>query len=354
VTTSDLLPPALDAAYLTASLRHAGVLADGRVAAVTVESARPTILSRVMRLRLAYDGDARGAPPTVFVKTGLPERAERGWGGAAQELAFYTQIAAAMPVPLTPRCFAAHGDEATKSWHLVLEDLTDTHRRVSDWPLPPDLPACARIIAARARFHAAWWDDPRLGVSIGTRVDAETARQAMQRHAGAFERFADHLGDRLSRERRQLYERFFAAAPALQARVLTFRNVTLVHGDAHVWNCFVPKDGSDDLRYFDWDTWRIGLASGDLAYMMATHWYPERRRRLERPLLDHYHAALVGHGVQGYDRAALAEDYRRSVLMQLLMPMLQMTGGIPPWVWWSHLERITAAIDDLDCRALLS
>ena len=39
--------------------------------------------------------------------------------------------------------------------------------------------------------------------------------------------------------------------------------------------------------------------------------------------------------------------------MQLLMPVLQMTIGIPPWVWWSHLERITHAIDDLDCRALL-
>src|SRR5947208_190141 len=85
-------------------------------------------------------------------------------------------------------------------------------------------------------------------------VEAEAPRKQMQRHAGAFERFADHLGDRLSRERRQLYERFFAAAPSLQARVLTYRNVTLVHGDAHVWNCFVPKDGSDDLRYFDWDT----------------------------------------------------------------------------------------------------
>ena len=64
----------------------------------------------------------------------------------------------------------------------------------------------------------------------------------------------DHLGDRLSSERRDLYERFFAGVHRVQARMLTYRNVTLVHGDAHVWNCFVPKDGSDDLRYFDWDT----------------------------------------------------------------------------------------------------
>ena len=209
------------------------------------------------------------------------------------------------------------------------------------------------MVQTLARFHAAWWDHPRLGREIGTRVDAETARQTMQQFAGAYERFADHLGDRLSPERRQLYERFFASVHRVQARVLTWRDVTVVHGDAHVWNCFVPKDGSGDLRYFDWDTWRIGLATTDLAYMMATHWYPEHRRRFERPLLDHYHAALLGHGVQNYDRAALAEDYRRSVVMQLLLPPLQWSIGIPSWVWWPHIERIMAAVDDLDCRPLL-
>ena len=40
---------------------------------------------------------------------------------------------------------------------------------------------------------------------------------------------------------------------------------------------------------------------------MVVHWYPERRRRFERPLLDHYHATLLASGVKGYDRAAL--DY---------------------------------------------
>ena len=73
--------------------------------------------------------------------------------------------------------------------------------------------------------------------------------------------------------------------------------MTIVHGDAHVWNCFLPRDGAGDVRLFDWDGWRIGIASSDLAYMMALHWYPNRRRRLERPLLDRYHATLVAYGV---------------------------------------------------------
>ena len=330
------------------------MLGSGRVISVEAEPPRDQVVSRIIRLRLGYDGAADAQPRSLILKVALPgDRNDGPFVHGQREVEFYAKAAMATPMGLVPRCFDSDWQDGTRDWHLLLEDLTDTHEIATPWPLPPDEATCRRMVQTLARFHAAWWDEPRLGVSIGTRVDAETVRQAMQRHAAAYERFADHLGDRLSRERRQLYERFFAAAPGLQARVLTYRNVTLVHGDAHVWNCFVPKDGSDDLRYFDWDTWRIGLASGDLAYMMAVHWYPERRRQFEQPLLDHYHAALLGHGVQGYDRAALAEDYRRSVLMHLLLPMLQMTSGLPPWIWWYHVERIALAIDDLDCRALL-
>jgi hypothetical protein len=343
-----------EASYLTAVLQRCGVLGDGRVVSVEAEAPRDQLVSRIMRLRLAYEGAAESAPGSLILKIALPGRSNEGpFVQGANEIAFYAKVAPAMPVGMVPRCFDSAWQAETRQWHLLLEDLTDTHEIATPWPLPPDEGLCRRMVQTLARFHAAWWDDPRLGTEIGTRFDAEAARQAMHNHAGAYQRFADHLGDRLSPKQRDLYERFFAGVHRVQARMLTYRNVTLVHGDAHVWNCFVPKDGSDDLRYFDWDTWRIGLASADLAYMMATHWYPDRRRRYERPLLDHYHAALLAHGVQGYDRAALAEDYRRSVLMQLLMPVLQWSAGIPPWVWWSHLERITAAIDDLDCHPLL-
>ncbi len=56
---------------LTLALRRSGALAGGRVSEVTVESPRATVLSRIARLRLIYDGDAPGAPPTLIVKTGL-------------------------------------------------------------------------------------------------------------------------------------------------------------------------------------------------------------------------------------------------------------------------------------------
>jgi len=88
--------------------------------------------------------------------------------------------------------------------------------------------------------------------------------------------------------------------------------------------------------------------------MMAIHWYPDRRQQMERSLLDEYHETLVTHGVHGYDRSALDADYRLSVLWQITTPVWQAVNNIPAVIWWNGLERIMLAVDDLDCRSLLT
>jgi hypothetical protein len=88
--------------------------------------------------------------------------------------------------------------------------------------------------------------------------------------------------------------------------------------------------------------------------MMAVHWYPDLRRDREVSLLDHYHATIVARGVKDYDRRALHEDYRLSVLWQLMTPIWQAWYDIPSVVWWNNLGRVLLAVDDLDCRDLLA
>jgi hypothetical protein len=351
--TTEPLPRAIGTEHLTDALRRSRALGDGRVRDVVVESARTTELSRIIRLRLTYEPAARAAPSSLILKTTRPDRVDGGWNGGRHEVAFYDQVASAMPSVVAPRCFEAFSDADTHDWHLLLEDLSDSHVIATAWPLPPTMEQCERILQAHARFHAAWWDDPRLGASVGTWTDVDATDRDLRAFAERFARFADHMGDRLTRERRDLFERLLDAAPRLLARYHSHRNATIVHGDAHVWNSFLPREGGDDVRLFDWDLWRIDCASDDLAYMMAVHWYPDLRRRIERPLLDRYHAALVAHGVRGYDRRALADDYRLSVLWQITTPVWQATNDIPPVIWWNNLERILLAVDDLGCRDLL-
>ena len=352
--TAEPLPQSADAGHLTAALRRSGVLSDGRVCKVAIENTYPTVVSRVVRLRLTYEPDNDAAPRFVIFKTAFPGRDSSLGSPGREEVAFYNEVVPAKPTCLAPTCFDARWDEDTKAWHLLLEDLSESHTSASSWPLPPTAQRCEAILVALARFHAAWWDDPRLGVSIGTWRDDETIKQNLQGFSQLFAAFADRLGDLLSDERRDLYRRLVDKAPGLLARYHSHRNVTLVHGDAHVWNCFLPKhERSGDVRFFDWQNWRTGIPTYDLAYMMAMYWPPDLRRRRERPLLDRYHAALLAHGVTGYDRRALADDYRLSVLLHLMTPVLHSAFGIPPWFWWNNLEHIMQAADDLGCRALL-
>ena len=323
---------------------------------VTVESSRDTILSRIIRLRLAYEGPGPFGPASIIFKTSHPERTAAGWNGGRQEVAFYAEIAPGMPTGLVPGCYDAACDEETRTWHLLLEDLSETHSTAGDWPLPPSLLSCERIVEAHARIQAANWDGTALDGPMQTwrwRDDA-SASQSIERLAAQVSQFVDRMDDRLPVERRDFFARLVDAAPRLAGRYLTRRNLTVVQGDAHVWNCFLPRDGGHDIRFFDWDSWRVDVGASDLAYLMAIHWYPDRRRRIERLLLDRYHEALTARGVAAYDRRALDDDYRFAVLWQTTWPLSQEAYGIPPVIWWNNLERILMAADDLGCAELIA
>jgi hypothetical protein len=351
--TSEALAAPVSANRLNDILRRCGTLAKGSVSDVAVDSSRATILSRITRLRLTYAGEAPDAPSTLIFKTSLPERINNpDWNAGRHEVAFYNDVAAMMEAGLIPRCFEARWEPETRAWHLLLEDLTDSHLIATTWPLPPSAEQCEKIVRARGRFHAQWWDHPRLGTTVGTWLPADDRQLAS--FDAAVTRFFDRVGDLLPSHRRDLYRRLIDRGPELNKRCHSHRDLTIVQGDAHYWNCFVPKDGSKDVRFFDWDCWRIDVCTDDLAYMIAMHWYPDRRALLERMLLDIYHATITAHGVTGYDRRALEADYRLSVLWQIATPVWQSNANIPPVVWWNNLERIMLAVDDLGCRDLLS
>jgi hypothetical protein len=348
--TTHAPPKAANPDHLTAVLRRAGVLDGGRVTQARVVHSFPTLLSQFHRLKLDYEG--ADGPRHLYLKTDLPGRPTTSWDSGRREVAFYTTVAPATPPGLLPRCYEADFS-SDSAWHLLLEDLTDTHAIATQWPLPPTVAQAEAIVRCRAHFQAAWWDHPRLGREVGTWAsDAEIDKWNAEL-VKEYEAFADALGDRLPPYRRELYERLLANASRLQQRYRTHRHQTVIQGDSHFWNCFLPKDRNDTPRLFDWDGWRISIGAEDLAYMIAMHWYPEMRQRTEKILLDAFHEELLAGGVTGYDRGALQDDYRLTVLWQTTRPIWLRAAHIPPVVWWPHLERIHLAADDLDCRELL-
>jgi thiamine kinase-like enzyme len=348
------LPRAADAENLTAAFRRCGVLGSACVANVSLLSSLKKLRSHTFRLRLDYDGPANDAPDTVIVKVGHLDDAGRPAYTNRHEIAFYRQVAPTAPAGLVPPCFEVVEATETTPWHLLLEDLTDSHFIATEWPLPPTFAQCESIVRALARFHAAWWDHPCLGGSVGSWLDPAAFAQVLREYSEKLDRFVDRFGESLPPERHDLYRQLLDQAPRLLARYHSHRDHTITHGDAHAWNFFLPRDGvGDGVRLIDWESWSIDAATDDLAYMMGMLWFPDRRRRMERLLLDRYHATLVDNGIGGYDRRALQNDYRLSVLWSITRPIGQAANNIPPRVWWHNLERIMLAVDDLGCRDLL-
>jgi aminoglycoside phosphotransferase (APT) family kinase protein len=351
--TTAQLPAAAEAANLTAALRKAGVLDRGALREVTVLSARDTVVSHIARLNLRYVGESDGAPQSLILKMPYPAFAKTLPNAGRREVAFYTKLAPKMPPQLVPRCFDGNFDEESLAWHLLLEDLTDSHEVATAWPLPPSHGQAMAIVTALARMHAAWWDHASLGETVGEWMSTDDAANLSETFAGHYDRFANLLGDRLSEQRRDLFRRLLDQWVPLFQRYHSRRHVTIIHGDAHTWNFLLPR-GADTVRIFDFDQWRISVPTSDLAYMMALQWYPETRQVLEWPLLDRYHDTLVEHGVIGYSRDTLRRDYRLSTLWQITSPVWQWSANIPPVIWWNNLQRVLLAVDDLGCEEFLT
>ena len=349
-----MVPSSLTAAYLTELLARAGRLpGGGRVTAVTEETTRTTLISTLVRVRLEYAGDGKSAPTHLLIKSPRTDGAVSFIDEGRKEAAFYTEVAPHSPADVLTTCFEGVGSQGDGAGYIVVEDLSATHHVLSDWPVSPTRADCERFLESLARFHAAWWEHPALGASVGRFMEDAAFAAFVERFAARWTDFRTLLGDRLSPARTDRYVRLLRAMPRLFDRYRSRRHLTIVHGDAHWWNALFPNEGTEAVRIIDWADWRIDTASDDLAYMMALHWYPERRARLEAPLLRYYHDRLVVHGVRGYGFDALVDDYRLSAVWQMTVPVWQAAAKLPPVIWWSHLERAMLAFDDLGCAALL-
>jgi thiamine kinase-like enzyme len=341
---SSLLTRLLTAEALMESMPQGGALVGAKlVSASSRPIDAPGYLSDLIGVTLAWTAGAC-APTRAVLKV-----SHAGFG--QPELPFYRDIAARLQCPFIPKFFAGGTDEMTGRTWVLMEDLSASHERPSEEPLPPTLARSTKLVEALAQFHAAGWNNiewQRTRPTLWERLRSSEWLEA------ASERLFSQAGDALNSRTRDVYAKFLRGYPSLVERSEKLQGKTVVHGDAHVWNWMLPRDGTGDgPKLIDWDAWHIGVGVWDLAYMMALQWDREVRQRFEPSLLDRYYAALTASGVNGYSREALQEDYRLAVLLHLRTPIARFHRKMSAYVWWPQLVRIQDAVEDLRCLDIL-
>ncbi len=341
----------LTATILSRSLRRWGTLPCGAIADVRVELEIKTTISKLVFLTATYSPDApANLPRHMVVKSSL--NAPTILDDSSVEVQFYRRLAPVLGTPPLVRCLAAIEDGDGDPSTVVLEDLRATHNHPA-WPLPPSRTQCESALDALARVHAQWWEAPTLGHRIGHLHTPESLTSMVQGIAAHLPAFIDAVGDALTADARHIYERVFGSSLQPWMRLTDPRALTVTHGDAHTWNFLFPRSGEGAAFLIDWQLWHLDLGARDVAFFMALHWYPSRRRELEVPLIRYYHEGLLAHGIDNYAFDELWLDYRRGVVRNLTIPILFWSRGMKPEGWWHRLECALAAYRDLACDEFL-
>lgn len=207
-----------------------------------------------------------------------------------------------------PRCYYARAAGLAGQFCELFERIAPVFQIEEE--TGADLPTARAVMRLFARHHAAHWrpDEraPRAKVPMkvpGLAIDF-LCSLAWGRHRKILRRIARaawHYGNRAQ---------------------------TIVHGDARVRNVLF-QGTSDPSRplLIDWQATRWGLGVYDVAYFLLLSLPSELRDAHERELVELYHQELVAHGVAGYDRDALWEDYRHSFMLVTSLLFLPLLGG---------------------------
>lgn len=312
-----------------------------------------TGVSQIAFLKIEYHLSEADLPQSVAVKIARDSPLKEFSGFGKQEVAFYCRIAPQIAADCFAKCYSACFDENSRLYNIVLQDLSEYFFQ-TEYPVPPSIPRSQMAIECLAKIHSACWNNQRLLdlVRQSTVIDF-TDYSDYSNFIKTYRSFVNFMGDRFLSYRRQIIEDVIQHWYKLAQRFQAYKGLTLAHNDAHFWNFLYPIGSGIDAKLIDWQFYGVGIAARDLAYMIALHLFPNRRREYEMELLKYYHDSLQRAGITNYGFDELLLDYRFSIIESLVIPIKMWRLGIRATIWYNHIERIFTAYDDLNCYDLL-
>jgi hypothetical protein len=346
-------PRQVDAAWMEAALRTSGALDDGGVEAIELEPGSGRAWSRIMRIRVRYQEGSSGEQPERLL---LKLCGAEGGVFGPSEVHYYNRDYIGIIDSPIPRCFDAVYLESPRRYHLLLEDLSDTHPNFDD--REPTAAYAQALAVALATLHAHRWGVKRLndiGLKLPERED--------------FSRYMAHVGKGLDPLLALAEGEIETSWPSRLRRMVaglvdryTMRadnphGITKIHGDLNPGNILAPIEGAApiyliDHQPFDWSL-TCWLGASDLVNVMVLWWDTSTRRNLEMSVLWWYHAALSARGVTDYTFDQLIEDYRlclvEAIAVAIEWCVLEEDRERMRWLWSTQLRRAMRAYDELCC-----
>ncbi len=214
----------------------------------------------------------------------------------------------------TPRCHAVI--DAPDGPILVLDALCGAPADQLRGATAAEALAAAELAAA---VHARFWNAPALAVCPWLPVPTDAVvTMYEQLFAMTWEPFGALVDGVVPAEQLAAAERAMTRFGAVCEGFATAPR-TLVHGDYRLDNLLFDETGRAGV--LDWQLAAWGRGPYDLAFFVSGSVEPGLLAEIEDDLLAAYHAALVAHGVTGYDLAACRHDYLGGLVLNQPNPV---------------------------------
>ncbi len=259
-----------------------------------------------------------------------------GRGFGPSEVHYYRRDYVDLPDAPLVRCHDA-AFEPGVGYHVLLDDLTNTHRNRRD--IEPTRAYALALAAALARLHRH---------HLHSRPPAD--ERASDRYLAEIR---PGIGPIAAATGLNLAHTVEAHIAVTRARWANPSGQTLLHGDINPMNILTPADADGpplflDRQPFDWSL-TYGLALYDLAYATALWWPPDRFREYQADMLACWFDTL---DARGYSWSHAREDWRLSVEQCRHVPLewcsKPETLGKMRSLWEWQLKNVDAAVTTLE------
>jgi hypothetical protein len=290
-------------------------------------------------VRIVAEVDGEPAPLKLRVKIASATVFGRG------EVDYYLRDFVDLPGAPLVRCHHAAAGDA--HYHLLLDDLADTHRNQDEFPVTGDYGR--GLVESLARLQAHRW--------TANPPDAAAVEEGLAWPLQGLPVMLDAMEQGFSAADRARVADVFERLPeALARRAADPAGFAWTHGDLNPGNILAPIQGPGPVLLIDYQPFggspgHDQLAINDLAHAMVLWWPEASRREWAAPLVAHWHEQLCSLGV-GYASAdRLQDDWRLCVARTLLTPASRCAeaGAVTAHrgLWTLHVRRALAALAEL-------
>lgn len=225
---------------------------------------------------------------------------------------------------LITRVFYNEFDETGQKGILLMEDLSDTHDKISEWSTPVERESLDALIKAVSSFHGLGWGASKEDLLPIHLKDEEAYLTHLAFLEQDYNYFKEHQPFQLEESTFTIYEESLKKLREMAAghirRVNNFQHTTLIHGDLNVCNILFPIRGCEPVKIIDLEAVRIGLCTEDLAMLFIHDLYHGSEET--RPILKAYHDNLLrGYKTIEYTYDQFLEDFRLSILEGIFFPL---------------------------------